>query len=170
MTEAPPGVEVLLGLGGNVGDPGRQLVAAVDALGAVLTVTALSSVYRTAPVGFAEQPDFLNLVLVGRTALEPEALLDAAQGVERAMGRVRTFRNAPRPIDIDVLAYGERIVRAARLTVPHPALHERAFVLVPLAEAAPAWRHPLLRSTARELLAAGAPGRVERVGTLSLFR
>ncbi|HYW08828.1 MAG TPA: 2-amino-4-hydroxy-6-hydroxymethyldihydropteridine diphosphokinase [Longimicrobium sp.] len=170
MIEGPPGVEVLLGLGGNVGDPARQIAAAIDELGAVVTVTALSSVYRTEPVGFAGQPDFLNLVLVGRTTLEPEALLDATQEVERAMGRVRTFRNAPRPIDIDVLAYGERIIRTARLTVPHPALPERAFVLVPLAEAAPGWRHPGLGSTARELLAAGMAGRVERVGALSLFR
>ncbi|HEX8430623.1 MAG TPA: 2-amino-4-hydroxy-6-hydroxymethyldihydropteridine diphosphokinase [Longimicrobium sp.] len=170
MIEMKSGVEVLLGLGSNVGDPGRQLVAAVDALGAVLTVTATSSVYRTEPVGFAGQPDFLNLVVVGRTALEPEALLDATQEVERVMGRVRTFRNAPRPIDIDVLAYGARIIRSERLTVPHPALAERAFVLVPLAEVAPGWRHPELGKTARELLAAGASGRVERVGALSLFR
>ena len=165
---APPGIEVLLGLGANVGDPLRQLAAAVNALRAFVADLELSSVYRTEPVGYAEQPDFHNLVVRGRTTLHPEALLDRVLEVEREMGRERTFRNAPRVIDIDLLAYGDAVVDTPRLVLPHPGIPTRGFVLHPLAEIAPAWRHPALGKTARELLdAASALERVERIGPLA---
>lgn len=164
---APPPAEVLLGLGANVGDPLRQLAAAVDALRAFVADVEVSSVYRTEPVGYADQPDFHNLVVRGRTGLAPEALLERVLGVEREMGRERTFRNAPRLIDVDVLAYGGRVMETERLTVPHPGIPTRGFVLHPLAEVAPGWVHPVLGKTARELLES-APGleRVERIGPL----
>jgi 2-amino-4-hydroxy-6-hydroxymethyldihydropteridine diphosphokinase len=164
----PPHADVLLGLGANLGNPVDQLARAVNLLGAHLRMDRVSSVYRTEPVGHAEQPDFLNLVVAGRTALEPAALLAFAQEVEEVLGRRRSFRNAPRIIDVDVLAYGDRVMRTLALTLPHPRLHLRGFVLHPLAEVAPEWRHPVFGRTAAELLAAlGQTERVERVGPLA---
>jgi 2-amino-4-hydroxy-6-hydroxymethyldihydropteridine diphosphokinase len=162
-----PRAEVLLGLGANLGDPRRQLRDAVGRLRALLDGVRVSSVYRSEPVGHREQPDFYNLVAGGWTRLGPEALLRGVLEIERAMGRERTFANAPRPIDIDVLSYGGRVVRTPALTLPHPRIAERGFVLHPLAEVAPEWVHPELRRTARELLSA-APTleRVELDGPL----
>jgi 2-amino-4-hydroxy-6-hydroxymethyldihydropteridine diphosphokinase len=164
------GGEVLLGLGANEGDPVAQLSTAVQALSHVVRIGAVSSVYRSEPVGFAAQPDFYNVVVRGWTALGPLALLRAAQGVEEALGRRRTFRDAPRPIDVDILAYGGRVMRTDDLMLPHPRLHLRGFVLHPLVEVAPEWPHPVLLKTARELLSmAAALERVERVGALPGF-
>ena len=161
------GTEVLVGLGANLGDPVAQLAAAVDALAAHLRIERVSSLYRTEPVGHAEQPDFFNLVVLGRTSLGPLEVLRALQAIEQALGRRRTFRNAPRTIDLDLLAHGGAVMRTAELTLPHPRLHERGFVLHPLAQVAPGWRHPVLGRTARELLsAATALQRVEAVGAL----
>jgi 2-amino-4-hydroxy-6-hydroxymethyldihydropteridine diphosphokinase len=166
--KASSGIEVLLSLGANVGDPLRQLAVAVDALRGFIQDLAVSSVYRTEPVGYADQPDFLNVVVRGWTVLGPEALLDRIQGVEREMGRRRTFRNAPRVIDIDLLAYGDAVMETARLVLPHPGIPARGFVLHPLAEIVPGWRHPVLGKTARELLdAASKLERVERIGSLA---
>ncbi len=166
-TDPPPRAHVLLGLGANLGDPLAQLARAVELLGAHVEVEAVSSVYRTQPVGHADQPDFMNLVLAGRTALVPAELLAAAQEVETALGRRRSFRNAPRIIDVDLLAYDDRVMRTLALTLPHPRLHLRGFVLHPLAEVAPEWRHPVLGRTARELLSsATALERVEPLGPL----
>jgi 2-amino-4-hydroxy-6-hydroxymethyldihydropteridine diphosphokinase len=156
--------KVLIGLGANVGDPLGQLRVAVHALGSVVEDLAWSSVYRSAPVGYSEQPDFLNLVCVGSCRLDPGALLSELKRIERRLGREPSFRNAPRRIDLDLLAVGNRVVRTDGLEVPHPRLHERAFVLSPLAELDPGWRHPLCGATAAEMLretdpAAGA-GRV----------
>jgi 2-amino-4-hydroxy-6-hydroxymethyldihydropteridine diphosphokinase len=163
----PETVAVLVGLGANVGRPVEQLARAVRELGAVGEVRAVSSLYRTEPVGYADQPDFYNLVCELRTDLTAEALLDAAQGIEREMGRVRTFRNAPRPIDIDLLAYGDAVAETPRLVLPHPGIASRGFVLHPLAEVAPEWRHPVLGRTARELLSAAEHlERAERWGPL----
>lgn len=160
--------EVIVGLGANLGEPRQQLARAVEVLGTYLRVERVSSVYRTEPVGHADQPDFYNLVLVGWTALEPAELLRGVQEVEDALGRRRSFRNAPRTIDVDLLAYGDRVMRTPRLTLPHPRLHLRGFVLHPLAEVAPEWRHPVLGFTARELLStATALERVEPVGALA---
>ena len=162
-----PEAEVLLSLGANLGSPVEQLRAAVARLGEIMTVDAVSSVYRAEPVGAPSQPDYHNLACRGRTTLAPEPLLDATQAIETAMGRERAFRYAPRPIDIDLVAHGDLTLSTPRLTLPHPRAAERRFVLVPLSEIAPEWRHPLLGETAAELLRRDtALGRVERLGTL----
>lgn len=158
---------LILGLGANVGDPLAQLAWAVDRLGEVIEVEGVSGVYRTAPEGYLDQPDFYNLVLTGRSQESTEAILTEVLRIEQELGRVRTFRNAPRTIDIDILAHGRRRLSAPDLVVPHPALHRRAFVLVPLAELAPHWRHPVLDLTPLQMLAAlGAEPAVRRVGEL----
>lgn len=155
---------VLLGLGANVGDPAAQLARAVRLLGAAVKVERVSSLYRSEPVGHGPQPDFLNAVVAGETALEPEALLAALQEVEAALGRTRSFAGAPRTIDVDLLAHGDCVRAAPDLIVPHPRLHLRGFVLYPLDEVAPHWRHPVLGRTARELLfQARSLERVERL-------
>ena len=161
---------VLLGLGANLERPEARLAEAVAALRRSVEVAAISSVYRTAPVGFADQQDFLNLVVAGHTRLGPGELLAEAHRVEDEMGRVRSFRNAPRVVDIDLLAYEDRVVTTAELVLPHPGIAMRGFVLHPLDEVAPRWRHPVLRKTARELLlAAGELERVEKLGALPAF-
>ena len=159
-----PPTDVLLALGANLGDPRRQLARAVAALRGFVTDLRESSVYRTEPVGYADQPDFYNQVVGGTTALTAEEVLDRILAVEREMGRERTFRNAPRVIDIDLLACGDAVIETPRLVLPHPGIPTRGFVLHPLAEVAPDWVHPVLRRTARELLSAAPPlERVERV-------
>lgn len=126
----------VLGLGGNLGDRKGNLEAALDALAHLPStdVVAVSSLYETAPVGYADQPDFYNIVAVVETTLSPRALLGGCLGIEAALGRVRTFRNAPRVVDIDVLLYEGVTSDDAELTLPHPRMMERAFVLVPLSE------------------------------------
>jgi 2-amino-4-hydroxy-6-hydroxymethyldihydropteridine diphosphokinase len=165
QADDPPRAEVLLGLGANLGDPRRQLAEAVARLRGVVEELRVSSVYRTEPVGHREQPDFYNLVVGGWTALPPLELLREMQSIERALGRERSFANAPRLIDIDLLAYGDRVMDTPALTLPHPRIAERGFVLHPLAEVAPDWVHPVLARTARELLSAAGPlERVEPAG------
>lgn len=132
-------VRAVLALGANLGDAAAAVEAAFGALDHLPStrLIARSSLYRTAPVGYADQPDFINAVAVVETALAPRALLDALLDLEHAQGRTRTFLNAPRTLDLDILLYGGLTVREPGLTIPHPRLHERAFVLVPLAEIAP---------------------------------
>ncbi len=162
--EANEPAEVLLGLGANVGDPRAQLARALEGLRAFVAELRVSSTWRTEPVGHRDQPDFYNLVARGVTTLAPMELLERILELERRMGRERTFRNAPRVIDIDVLDYAGRVSADPRLLLPHPGIPERGFVLHPLAEVAPEWVHPVLRKTARELLlAAPALERVERI-------
>lgn len=125
-------------LGSNLEQPAAQIAAALDALSrlAETRLVAASSLYRTAPVGYADQPDFINAVAELDTALSPEALLLELMRIEQGFGRVRTFRNAPRVLDLDLLLYEGEERRGEQLTLPHPRMHERAFVMVPLAEIA----------------------------------
>lgn len=128
-----------IALGANLKRPADQVRAGVEEL-AMLPDTRLASVsslYRSAPVGHVDQPDFVNAVACIETALTPRALLEALLEIELRYGRVRTFPNAPRTLDLDIALYGEAEVNEPGLTIPHPRLSERAFVLVPLAEIAP---------------------------------
>jgi 2-amino-4-hydroxy-6-hydroxymethyldihydropteridine diphosphokinase len=130
---------VYVALGANLKRPEEQVRAGFEEL-AMLPETrlaAVSSLYRSAAVGYLDQPDFVNAVAGIETALAPRALLDALLGIERRYGRVREFANAPRTLDLDILLYGETQVSERGLSIPHPRMHERAFVLVPLAEIAP---------------------------------
>jgi 2-amino-4-hydroxy-6-hydroxymethyldihydropteridine diphosphokinase len=128
-----------LGIGSNLGDRLAHLQGAVDGLAAhpAVEVAAVSGVYETAPVGGPPQPPYLNAVLEVRTRLDPLALLEVAQGLERAAGRRRTVRWGPRTLDVDLLWVGGRRLRHPRLELPHPRMRERGFVLVPLADLAP---------------------------------
>lgn len=128
-----------IALGSNLEAPEQQVQAALVALGEQPGVTLLraSSLYCTAPVGYLDQPDFINAVAEVDTTLAPQALLDALLAVEEQFGRVRTFRNAPRVLDLDLLLYDGCQCATETLVLPHPRMHERAFVMVPLAEIAP---------------------------------
>lgn len=159
--------EVIYGLGANLGDPLRQLAAAVRMLSETVEVRKVSGVYRTEPVGYREQPDFFNLVLLAGSPDAPEALLAEAIRIEQQLGRIRTFPNAPRAIDIDLLGWDGSLIETPALVLPHPRMHLRAFVLAPLTEIAPSWLHPRLGLTAAEMLGAiGSHERIERVGEL----
>jgi 2-amino-4-hydroxy-6-hydroxymethyldihydropteridine diphosphokinase len=157
MTSNDP-CEILIALGANMpfadNPPARTLVAALSALGeAGLRILNVSSFIETSAWPDPADPPFTNAVAAVQTVLEPFALLELLHAIETAFGRVRSRPNAPRTLDIDLLAYGDRIVRGQGLELPHPSLAQRRFVLEPLAEIAPAWRHPVTGLTAGEMLA-----------------
>lgn len=132
-------VQVFIALGANIAQPAKQIRRAI-ALLCLLPCTRLlktSSFYTTAPIGYANQPDFINAVVEISTQLSPKELLESFLAIESALGRERKFANGPRTIDLDLLLYGTKTINDEDLIIPHPRMHERAFVLIPLCEIAP---------------------------------
>jgi 2-amino-4-hydroxy-6-hydroxymethyldihydropteridine diphosphokinase len=156
--EKTGGKMILIGLGGNLespvhGPPRASLEAALAVLESEgIRVLRRSRFYRSAPVPLSDQPHFVNAAAALDSPLAPRPLLSALLAIEKRFGRERGPRNAARVLDLDLLAHGDAVIATPDLELPHPRLQERRFVLLPLAEIAPHWRHPLLRLTARELL------------------
>jgi len=143
---------VYLSTGTNLGDREQNLNNALAALSEGIAVSAVSSIYETEPWGYADQPAFLNQVVGGATPLSPQQLKSFIKQIESGLGRTPTFQYGPRLIDIDILSHGNLVLDEPDLVIPHPRIAERAFVLVPLAEIAPAWLHPVLGVTVKGLL------------------
>jgi 2-amino-4-hydroxy-6-hydroxymethyldihydropteridine diphosphokinase len=168
ITEEKP-VVAFIGLGANLGEPRRQLQEAMTRLAAAeeIELVRASSFYRTPPLGPPGQPWYVNAVIQVRTRLTPEELLRVLHRVEEDLGRVRREHWGPRVIDLDLLLYNGVILSGADLCLPHPEMHRRSFVLVPLAEIAPQAWHPVFLKTASELLAGLDPQDVENMAKLA---
>ncbi len=151
-----------LSLGSNVGDREAQLQDAQKRLGSAGRVAAVSSIYETEPVEFTQQPCFLNCVVALETRQTPQELMTSILRIEEEMGRRRTQRKGPRTIDIDILLFDDTVLDSPEVTIPHPAMHQRRFVLEPLAEIAPDAHHPVLKRTVRELRDALPAGQTVR--------
>ncbi|MBI3609482.1 MAG: 2-amino-4-hydroxy-6-hydroxymethyldihydropteridine diphosphokinase [Nitrospirae bacterium] len=151
MTESAVGY---IGIGSNMGDRQAYCEEAVRRIARFpkTAILAASSLYETAPLEIPDQDRFINAVVAVRTELSPHELLRACQEVEQFLGRKRSVRFGPRTIDLDVLFYGDRIIQEPGLTIPHPRMHERRFVLEPLAEIAPGLEHPVFHKTADQML------------------
>lgn len=154
---------VYMALGSNLGDRRGNLAAALQQLRAIMEITAISSLYETAPVGYLDQPLFLNMVCQGQTNLAPQEILQQAKAIETALGRTPTFRDGPRVIDIDLIFYDDAQIKQDDLIVPHPRAAERAFVLAPLAEIAPDMVDPVSGKTAREMLRGVAQDGIKKI-------
>jgi 2-amino-4-hydroxy-6-hydroxymethyldihydropteridine diphosphokinase len=144
--------QVFIALGTNLGDRPANLETALQALEPKVQIVARSPVYQTPPWGYQDQPDFLNQVVEGRTDLSPQELLVFLKQVESSMGRVKTVQDGPRIIDLDILFYDNRVLETPNLTIPHPRMEGRGFVLVPLADLAPDLLHPVFGLSVREML------------------
>ena len=147
-------VDAYIGLGSNLGDRIRNLEGALQRFGSIGVLKAVRSTYETKPWGVDEyQPRYLNQVAVVQTTLDPLEIVTELLAIEYAMGRVREEKNASRTLDLDLLLHGQTVLEARGVTVPHPRMHERAFVLIPLVEIAPGLLHPVLNRTIRDLAA-----------------
>jgi 2-amino-4-hydroxy-6-hydroxymethyldihydropteridine diphosphokinase len=153
---------VYLSLGSNLGDRAANLQTAIEKLAALGKAVAVSSFYETEPVELTAQPWFLNCAVKLDTEKMPRQLIAGILALEQGMGRQRKQKKGPRIIDIDILLFGSSVIEIPSLTVPHPKMHERRFVLEPLAEIAPDARHPVFRRTVRELRDALPPGQTVR--------
>jgi 2-amino-4-hydroxy-6-hydroxymethyldihydropteridine diphosphokinase len=165
-TAQPGDHRVFLGLGSNLGDRRLNLQRAIHLLGETMKVERISSVYDTAPMLVVHQPRFLNLVCEVSTALPPQELLRQLKSIEHKLGRVASPRFGPRLIDIDLLLYDELILESPSLTVPHPRIPERAFVLLPLSELVPTLKHPVLHIEIAALAQAVSHTGVDKLGPL----
>ena len=154
---------VYIALGSNLGNRHENLKEAIAALSPQLEVKAKSHVYETPPWGYEDQPRFLNQVLKAQTYLQPEQLLKHLKRLEIALGRTTSFQNGPRLIDIDLLLYDDLVMNTPSLTVPHPRMHERGFVLLPLMDIAPDLVHPVTKKSVREMLASCDLGGITQV-------
>ena len=164
-----PRISVFIALGSNRPSRAERIRRALFLLDGLTgtRVIDVSGLYETEPLYYRAQADFLNCVAAVETVLEPIQLLKCCQEIERDLGRTRSRRYGPREIDLDIIAYGRRVIRTPELTVPHPGLPGRRFVLLPLREIAPYWRHPVLDRAVGDLLAAlGERGRVVYQGGL----
>ncbi len=157
---------VFLGLGSNLGDRDAYLRAALVGLAPAYQIERVSGIYETAPQLVVDQPVYHNLVCAGRAELAPHDLLRFLKALEQRLGRTPSYRYGPREIDLDLLLYGDQIINTPDLTVPHPRMAERAFVLAPLAEIAPNLRHPVLGRSMRELAAAVGDQGICRLGSV----
>jgi len=146
-------MKVYLGLGSNLGNRKATLEKSLQLLGERLHVEKVSSLYETEPMSYVEQPRFLNAVCRAETDIGPLQLLSLIKGIEASLGRVPSFPNAPRPIDVDILFYGDLIMQTPELTIPHPRIEERAFVLIPLFELDEELVHPVSGERIRDLAA-----------------
>lgn len=155
---------VYLSLGTNIGNRAANLKRVLDLLPPQMTVMAKSKVYETPPWGYTEQDKFLNQVVKVTTYLEPQKLLKHINRLEVAMGRKATFRYGPRLIDIDILFYDDEILETPSLTIPHPNLHERGFVLLPMMDIAPDHVHPIKKRSIRELVGFCEMGGIKQFG------
>jgi 2-amino-4-hydroxy-6-hydroxymethyldihydropteridine diphosphokinase len=156
-------VRVILGVGTNLGDRSANLTAAKSAIANFIKIDRQSSIYETAPWGMLEQPDFLNQIWEGTTSLIPSDLLEKIKQVEVELGRIPTVLYGPRLIDIDILLYSNIIYKSAELTIPHPHISERVFVLAPLADLEPELIIPGLKNSVKELLAAHDQSGIKKV-------
>ncbi len=149
---------VYLSLGSNLGDRAAHLNGAIKRMDTLGKIMAVSSFFETEPVELTAQPWFLNCAVELDTEKMPKQLLASIFDIEKEMGRRRVQKKGPRTVDIDILLFGNSIIKAKGLTIPHPAMHDRRFVLEPLAEIAPEIRHPIFKRTIRELRDALPPG------------
>ena len=141
-----------IGLGSNLGDRSVNLAGAIERIDRVGIIDAVSSIYETKPWGVEEyQPRYLNQVVAVKSTLDPLSVVTELLGIEHSIGRIRSEKNASRTLDLDLLLHGDTIVKASGVSVPHPRMHERAFVLIPLAEIAPDLVHPVFNKTIIEL-------------------
>jgi 2-amino-4-hydroxy-6-hydroxymethyldihydropteridine diphosphokinase len=144
--------QVFIALGSNLGDRLANLRNAIKNIQPEVVPIECSPVYETPPWGYKPQPSFLNQVIHGETNLEPQALLALLKETEADLGRIETFRYGPRMIDLDILFFDQIVIQSPPLVIPHPALQDRAFVLLPLADLAPDFRHPISKLTVRQML------------------